>query len=784
MKKTIKYITAVFAALAICFAFYGCADKSEKTVYINEVMSSNTSTFTDEKGLFCDWIELFNSSDKDVDLYNWSITDDGTNARRFVFPSMTIKSGEYLVLFADGNEKIDTENGIIHLPFSVSSKNGEGIRLYDGKTNLVSLLSVPILQDNLSFGIDEKGNSVVLERATPGKANSSTEKIDIPKPQKKDVQVVINEYSTNETQTLLDDEGEFVSWVELFNSGSEAVSLNSFSLTDDELDVQKWLFPNVTIEAGQYLLVYLSGGERDYSGEGQLHASFKLNGSESRLMLFDESGNEVDSCKVFKLFSNLSCGRSEKDRNSFAFFATATPGKKNSTVSFSSVDSARLTGNKALVITEVAAVNTTAKAPNGKYCDYIELYNTSNKKINLKDYKLSDSKKAESFLKLPDKALGKGEYAVIYCTDEKVSGEITLNLGLNRYGETIYLLDKNSVVVDSLSYGRLSSGYSCGRVLSESDDEVYFSTLTPGKKNTGKALSKAIANPVFSLESSYIKKGTQVEIISDCDVYYTLDGSVPTEESNKYTSPIKIKKSLSLRARAFKDGNVPSDVVTATYLVEAKHDLPVVFLTAEKADLFSSKRGILADGPNISKEFPYLGANYWQDWERDVHFEYLEKDGSGGVSFDAGIKVFGQFSRALEQKSVSINLRDKYGPTQVCYPFFEDNAVNVFSSLVLRNSGQDYNIAHIRDAFCAMVIKNSIDVDIMDYRPVAVYINGRYFGLYDLREKIDEDYLANHRGVDKDNIDLIKGNSNVQLGSADSYKKLLSYIKTDRKSVV
>ena len=70
-------------------------------------------------------------------------------------------------------------------------------------------------------------------------------------------------------------------------------------------------------------------------------------------------------------------------------------------------------------------------------------------------------------------------------------------------------------------------------------------------------------------------------------------------------------------------------------------------------------------------------------------------------------------------------IRDRYGPTEVCYPFFKDNDVNVFSAFVLRSSGQDNTSAHIRDAFCAMAVKGQMDLDIMDYRPVVVYINGQ-----------------------------------------------------------
>lgn len=124
---------------------------------------------------------------------------------------------------------------------------------------------------------------------------------------------------------------------------------------------------------------------------------------------------------------------------------------------------------------------------------------------------------------------------------------------------------------------------------------------------------------------------------------------------------------------------------------------PVIFLSTDDANLYDYNTGIFADGPGKSATFPFKGANFWKDWERPIHFEYMDEKGNAQVQFNAGIKVFGQYSRALDQKSFSINLRDKYGPTEVCYPFFKNNDINVFSAFVLRSSGQDNTSAHIRD---------------------------------------------------------------------------------------
>lgn len=784
MKKKSKFLLLFLLLFIPVLFFCGCSGSVPKNVYISEVMSSNTSVFKDENGNFSDWIEICNPSGEDINLEGFSLTDDGMKSGKFVFPSFVLKSGGYLVIFADGTFKADAETGVFHVPFKISKKSGEGIRLYEKDGSLISFLSVPILEENSSFGIDKDGKQKIFSAPTPGKANdsSSESKKGVSASEKNEgtKSIVINEYSTTKTQTLTDGDGDFVSWVELFNGGKTDADLSGFFLSDDEREKEKWSFPEgTTIKKNGYLIVFLSGKDEKSAPKGELHASFKLSGKENGLFLFDKDKKEIASTEVFELFSNLSCGKTADGKT--AFFSKATPGKKNSSVFFESVDSAAKTKNKELVITEVAAVNTSVKAPDGKIYDYIELLNNSEKSINLKNYKLSDSKKAESFKSLPEKTVAPGEYCVIYCADKTVATEksVYFDIGLNRYGETVFLSDRDKVIADSFEYSRLSEGFTAGRNVDSDDSTVYFSAYTPGKRNPKKSLSKALSNPVFSKSSTYVKSGEKISVTaSRGEIRYTLDGSVPTEKSKLLSGEITIKRTTVLRARAFKEGFVPSDTVTATYIVGRKSKLDTVFLVTDNDNLYDSKTGIWANGPGYTEEFPHTGANYWKNWERPVNFEYMTANGESQVSFDAGISVFGQFSRALEQKSVEIKLRDKYGPGEICYPFFENNDVNVFSSLVLRNGGQDFEIAHIRDAFCSQVIKGSVDVDFMDYKPVVCYVNGKYHGIYDLREKIDEDYLENHHGIDGDNVDIIKGNNIINSGSDAEYKKLLNYIKT------
>ncbi len=781
-----KLIFTLFLAVVICLTFTACDDTGiTKDVYISEVMSNNATTIADENGDICDWIELHNPTMQPINLNGYMLTDNSSNMDKFVFPDFTLKSGEYIVIYANGIEKVDTENRIIHVPLSISTK-GESLYLYNPKGKMLCRMIVLPLETDQSYGVGEEEKLTIFDSPTPGAPNTG-EAVSVVATQEEDLKgkVYINEYAPNSTETLMDDEGDFVSWVEIHNVSDHSVNLRGYTLSDDGMDKAKWTFPSFKIKAGGYAVVYLSGKVKEYDGSNKIHADFKLNGKEEMLSLYNKSGKEIDKVQVFELFSNLSCGRSTEDSKKYVFYTKATPGKENAGTFVDSVDSALYTGSHEISISEVAAVNTTvSQSALGEYFDYIELYNTTDKELNLADYKLSDGKKAESFKQLPEKTLAPGEYVAIYSADSDYvsssTGNIYRNIGLNRYGETIYLMNKDNVIIDSFTYGRLQSGYSAGRDVNGTNEVRYYKGLTPGKANSADVMEKSLAAPEFSRDSSYTDKGTAVEITaSKGEIRYTTDGSVPTKKSKLYEGAITVEKTTVLRAKAFLDGYVPSDTVCATYLVtNRKHDIPVVFLTTDEKNLYDYNIGIWANGPGYTSTFPHVGANFWQNWERPVNFEYMTADGVAQVSFDAGISVFGQYSRANAQKSVEIKLKDKYGPQEVCYPFFEDNEVNVFSSFVLRNGGQDYNVAHIRDAFCAMVIKNQMDIDLMDYQPVVCYVNGKYHGIYDMREKIDEDYLANHHGIDPDNVDLIKGNNRVKSGSLDEYQKLIDYIKS------
>ncbi len=786
---------------------------NEDGIILNELMPSNKNTLTDNYGDSCDWIELYNNSDKDISLLNYMLTDKPTKPEEFVFPDITLKAGEYLVVYASGRNETDAVNKIVHLPFKINYVS-EVICLFSADGVEIGRITVNDVPADISCGPDVTGKTVIFSEPTPGAKNVTSVYVpttpDIPlNTGGKDVNTLyITEYATNDTATFTDEDGEFGSWAEIYNHGTADVKLFGLFLSDNPENPEKWAFPDVTLKAGEYTVVFMSGKTKEYTDGSELHATFGLSGDEQTLSIYNGKAEEIDTVPVHKLVSNLTFGRTDGDATTFKFFPKATPKAPNTVTGFDSIESARYPENKSLFINEIVAVNRTLDtAPDGKthsvgqlydyyeLYDYIEICNLHNGTVTLSDYYIGDSKDFKTAVQLPEIELGHGEYRIVYFGDETYystkTDSVYVHAGLNRYGETVYIFDENGICVDSVKYTTLFDGTSAGRANGRDDTVYYYEDTTPGKANSNNKLKPSVAVPTFENAGGYMTSGSScvINVPKDCTVYYTTDGSLPTTLSTPYTSPIPLTKTVTVRAAAYRDGYLHSEDVSASYVVGRQHTIPVVCLSTEHGNLFSDTYGILVDGSRYdeSAAFPYKysGANYWEDWERPIRFDYIDEGGQQVLSFNAGIKVFGQYSRAKDQKSVSIYLRDKYGPKEVSYPFFGNDYVNVFSSLALRSSGQDGKYAHLRDAYCAELVRNVIDVDIMAYKPVAVYINGEYFGLYDLRERINEDYIAHHTGADPDNVDLIKGGNykdtsyNILEGTIDEYKKLVDFLKNN-----
>ena len=263
---------------------------------------------------------------------------------------------------------------------------------------------------------------------------------------------------------------------------------------------------------------------------------------------------------------------------------------------------------------------------------------------------------------------------------------------------------------------------------------------------------------------------------SNTTIYYTLNGSIPNSHSLKYSTPIDVIKIGVIRAVTYVDGK-KTDVITHSYFCDRVYSLPVISITSNPDNFWDYSRGIYVKGCCADTIEPYRGANFWKSWERSCNVEMYDTDGEICFNQAAGMSLFGGYSRSLPQKSLAIIARKKYGKSKFEYKLFEERKHKKYKSFILRNSGGDFLRTHLRDAFMTQLMAPT-GIAIQAYEPAIIFLNGNYWGIQNIREKINEHYLAQNFDVDKDNVDILRQNGVKRHGYSKNYKYLLSYLRS------
>lgn len=311
--------------------------------------------------------------------------------------------------------------------------------------------------------------------------------------------------------------------------------------------------------------------------------------------------------------------------------------------------------------------------------------------------------------------------------------------------------------------------------------------------------------PVFSAESGNYEKAFKLTLSATegTTIYYSTDGSVPSPErlaegnANIYTyeSPISVKdrtgeanvlatpenclamnqegnheyaptdeqvaKSTVIRAMAVDaDGNC-SDVVTKTYFVGSNlttnyKDVAVISMVTDPKNLMDDEIGIFVTGNHDNYN------QHGRDWERETYMDFYEPDGQIGFGMDLGIRVRGGYTRKYQQKSFNVYFREDYGQKNLKYNLIP-GATNYegteetkkYKGFMLRSGGNDTNLTKLRDVYLQSRMRDR-NIATQSHRPCVVYLNGEYWGLYNLQEKYDDNWMEEEFGINKDNLVLIK----------------------------
>jgi len=442
-----------------------------------------------------------------------------------------------------------------------------------------------------------------------------------------------------------------------------------------------------------------------------------------------------------------------------------------------------------VIINEIMAYNTSGIInPDLGICtDWIEIYNTGEETFDLSSSSLSDNRNDLHLWNFPlGTTIGPGDFLVIWADRaEEIQNGLHAGFKLDLAGETVYLSGQTGSLLDSLSFTRQFENVSYGK--NDTSGYVYFSNPTPGTGNDQSSAYRLAAGIFYDPPPGIYANPQTVKLSwydTNAVIHYTLDGSEPDENSDVCTGTLNIPNNTVIRTRIWADGYLPGWIETATYFIGDTFTLPVFSLVTDPVNLWDDIQGIYVEGTNgITGYCSEEPRNWNQDWERPVSLEYFGISGQRILQSDGGIKISGGCSRLAPMKSLAFFTRNEYGANELRYPFFQEKKdVNWFKDLVFRNSGNDFQYTMMRDGIIQAVVKDQMDIDAQAFEPVQVFLNGEYWGIHNLREKINEHYIISNYDLPADEVDFIKNRHEVFSGTDEAYRSLVDFLETNHLS--
>lgn len=599
--------------------------------------------------------------------------------------------------------------------------------------------------------------------------------------------IVFNEVMSRNRTGLITENGKPADWIELKNTSKDSLNLEGFQLalikksvpantkkasgdsSDDETIT--WEFPDFTIGAGECVIIFADKGKSEGMDEFTLSADFKLPKDGGTLQLLTPGGKVVKELKFERLHPDQSLALQADGKYAPTYWQS--PGFENTREGYEKAMEKMAEKRKGPLVINELMTRSKRSADN-----WVELKNIGDEEIELSQYQLSKKLgNDEEYFTLPSRKLQPGALITIQLAGKDRNPANPLQAPFKTGDSETVVLSLDGEFVDGVCGKTTPLGGSIGR-LDGKKGFFFFSTPTRNQPN-GNAGRRFIAEaPRFDHSPGPYPNDKELCIrLKDKDeiVHYTLDGSAPSAASPILRDSIVISRGTVIRSFAEGDSvSLRSPIATATYLPGASHDIPVMNVTVRKSDLYDYNSGIYADGPDYGEEWPHPGANFWKAWTKDAHVEFF--DGKEGFSTDCGLRIFGGFSRNEAKKSFRLKFRSRYGDDELDYDFFDTGQAIGLKDLVLRSGSQDYSRCMIRDEFFTSLMQpESPSLLIQQYRPVALYVNAEYFGLYYLRDKIDKHFVARKLNVPNDSINIIMSIGYMEEGSNKAYNELIRY---------
>jgi hypothetical protein len=631
-------------------------------------------------------------------------------------------------------------------------------------------------------------------------------------------QVMINEVSGTNDGVIADGDGDFEDWIELYNAGASPVSLKDFKLVKVEDKSTTWIFPDVTIKPYSHFTVFASGKDRkDFIDHWEVPVyanmpwryfvgtTLPAPPPNWRSNTFNDAawpvgmggigyGDGDDSTLIGQTPSLFM-------RSSFIWNDTSRLALGLIMIDYDDAFVAYINGveiarsnvgiegdfpdETVLAYDEHEAQLYQGGGPEFFLVDRVKLLSAMRPGNNVLAIQTHNNNAFSSDMScIPYLLLAVKDTTITYFSFPNTDISLHTNFSLsNDQVQRLQLHNPQGGIVDEAIVAPTQLNHSRGRETDGASNWCVFAQPTPQDTNAFSQCYLGYAEaPVFSLKPGFYTGMQWISMSSPTagTIRYTRDGSDPTGAYPNFIVPFSLDCTEVVRARVFppaSSGLLPSAITTGTYFINEDISLPVVSLTTNPSNLWDWNTGIYVMGPNADTVIPFYNANFWQGWERTGHIEYYDKQGIKGFELECGYEIQGNWSKAWPQRGFTIHANDDYGTPWVEYPIFPDKSyVKRFKGFNIRNAGSDWNTCHFRDRLIHKTVQKNTHVDIMDGEACVLFLNGEYWGVYELREKQDKYYVQENFGVPADKVDLLRFDGVVDEGTNEGFVEMVTYI--------
>lgn len=710
---------------------------------LNELQSSNSETLRDENGDSPDWFELTNAGDQPADLTGWGVSDDLGRPFKWRFASGLLAPDEYLVVYASGKDRQPTEVD----PLQPGTIEG---------------LAVWLKADAINPDDPNQVRSVGPDR-------------------------VVTRWNTSGGILGPAVQTEGARQPEWRAQGFKDVPVVHFDGSDDSLRLDR------SVGTNGFTLIAVARASVPHEIESE--SAQGVGGTSGQRWLFGpEHGGDWNGGAGLSLGNN---GASVYEHGSGYMPALAVaPFEPRPTFVLVSVvyddRRPRLYLDGTLAREGLRSPRSAVTAPIEIGAGAYGAFGGDVAEILLFNRALTETERH---------GLEAGLAAKYHLT---LARYYHTGFQLSAAGEVLTLTRPDGSTADTVGFGILPRDVSYGRPAEESQVWRFFAQPTPGRSNSTPGSTAFLTAPEFSHPAGFFPSEFVLTLSTDsvgAEIRYTLDGSEPSATAALSSGSLRIGsrtgtpngissipttpggplptgevfKGWVIRARTFKPGALPSEVVTRSFFVtpsgRARYSVPVVSLVTDRDNFFSMDRGIYVPGTrgNYNQRGP--------EWERPAFVELFETNNSVLVSQPVGVKIHGNTSQNFPIKGLDLDATAFTGRRHFTARLFPDRARTDYEHVLLRPTGHDQLYAFQRDELMQSLLE-PFGVETQAARLVVVFINGEYWGLHYLKDKQDTAFVAQATGISEDELDYLEGYAVPRAGNLVRWNEMMAYLQT------